>query len=281
MDVRLSLIATGLSLGIGLGASCASDDAENAEVTGVANDDDDTATSGDETASNTSNSSASTTSVTTSTSGGTSGTSTSTCGTSTSTSTSTTTTTEGSTTDDSSDCPPGTDTCPCDDGECQGSLVCFDDVCGEPKDCGVDLYEDNNTEAEAADLGNIGSSDSKEGTELTAVLAGADDVDWFFYTGNDEVLSFVNPGKELTTVGGLRMCKYAECLNGLFETDVTCPDGTSQATSEDGGRPGCCGDDSFEIDLNCEGVMGDDAEIYIRVDQAQQDCVQYTIDYHY
>lgn len=280
MSVRASLIAN-CFVAACLATACGADDAENAEVTGVANDDDDGASTGDE--SNSSNVSASTTSVTT---GQTSTTSTSTTdATSTSTTTTTTTTTTDPDTSSSetsdTDCPPGEDGCPCDAaGECDGSLVCLGEICGEAGECGVDLFEANNTERTASDLGDFGSADDKEGTELTAVLDGSDDVDWFFYDGTDGNLSFVDPARELNTVGGLRLCKYVECDNGLLETDVTCPEGTAMATSPEN-RPGCCGDDGFEIELNCEGVIGDDARVYMRVDQAQQECVQYTIDYHY
>lgn len=277
LGVRAYLIANCLVVAcVALG--CGGDDAENAEVTGVGNDDDDGGTTGDE--SNSSNASASTTSVTTSTSSST------TASTSTSTSTTTTTTTTTtdpvtSTTDDSeTGCPVGDEGCACNgDGECNGSLVCLGDICGEAGECGVDLFESNNTEENAADLGDIGDADDDGGT-LTAVLDGPEDVDWFFYDGSDDIVSSVDPTRTLTTVGGLRLCKYAECVNGLLETEVTCPEGTAMATSPDN-RPGCCGDDGFEVELNCQGVVSDDARVYLRVDQAQQECVQYTLDYHY
>ena len=178
----------------------------------------------------------------------------------------------------SSGCTPGTQGCECDEGACVGGLTCNDDVCVVDVNCGVDIYEDNNTEATAADLGTI-TDDDDDAVTITAVLEG-DEVDWFTYLGTDSILSSVNPARTLTTAGALRMCKYVECSNDLFATEVTCPEGTVSTESPEG-RPGCCGDDSFEIELGCSGVIDDEARVYIRFDQGLGDCTQYTLEYHY
>lgn len=178
----------------------------------------------------------------------------------------------------SSGCTPGTQGCPCDGGSCDGDLMCTNDVCVLDVNCGVDIYEDNNTEATAADLGMI-TDDDGDAVTITAVLEG-NEVDWFRYEGTDSFGSSVNPARNLITAGALRMCKFAECTNDLFATDVTCPEGTV-ATQSPGGRPGCCGDDSFELELGCSGVIDDDATVYIRFDQGLADCTQYTLEYHY
>ncbi len=190
--------------------------------------------------------------------------------------------TEGPTTgpsDSSGGCEPGTFGCPCDGGDCNADLECVENVCESPITCGVDLFEPNNGENNPAELGTI-TDDDDDGMVITAVLEGGDDVDWFTYFGDDTLLSAVSPARDLTTVGALRLCKFAECEEGLFSTEVTCPEGTAQAMSPDG-VPGCCGDDSFEIDLNCLDTMNENATIYMRLDQGQSDCTQYTLDFHY
>lgn len=185
----------------------------------------------------------------------------------------------GDPTDDtSSGCMPGTQGCECDEGDCNDGLTCSGGVCVLDVDCGVDIYEDNNTEASAADLGTQ-TDDDDDAVTITAVLEG-DEVDWFTYLGDDTTFSTVNPGRDLTTAGALRMCKYAECVEGLFATEVTCPEGTVSAESPEG-RPGCCGDDTFEIDLNCLDVLDDDAQMWIRFDQGLGDCTQYTLEYKF
>jgi hypothetical protein len=48
------------------------------------------------------------------------------------------------------------------------------------------------------------------------------------------------------------------------------------------GRPGCCGTDSFEVELDCGGILNDDdTRIWIRFDQGVGDCTPYTLEYHY
>lgn len=183
----------------------------------------------------------------------------------------------GDPTDPTGGCTPGTQGCDCDEGECAGGLMCANDVCVQDVECGIDIYEDNNTEADAADLGILGDGDDP--VTITGVLEG-DDVDWFTYLGEDNLLSSVGPARELTTAGALRMCKFAECGNDLFATEVTCPEGTAVAESPEG-RPGCCGDDSFEIELNCLDVIDDDAQVWIRFDQGLADCTQFTLEYQY
>ncbi len=182
-----------------------------------------------------------------------------------------------STGDPTAGCDPGTQGCACDGGECNDGLTCSDEVCVLDVNCGVDIYEPNNTEDAASDLGMI-TDDDGEAVTITGVLEG-DEVDWFTYLGEDEFLATVDPARMLTTAGALRMCKFVECETGLFGTDVACPEGTVSSMSP-GGRPGCCGDDSFEIDLGCEST-DDSARVYIRFDQGLGDCTQYTLEYHY
>ena len=188
---------------------------------------------------------------------------------------------EGTSTDTGSAdsaCPPGEDTCPCDEGMCDFGLMCIDDVCTTQGACADDPGEDNDTEATATDLGMIEDCDD-DGSMVTGVLDGNEDVDWFRYDGDDVALCNVNPARTISADGGLRLCKFAECADG--ETDVDCDEGTTQTNSPDG-RVGCCSDGSFDMpDVNCTGTIDDDATVFIRVDQAEAMCVAYTLSYHY
>lgn len=201
--------------------------------------------------------------------------------TSTSTSSSTTDATTTSGSDDSADssCPVGVQGCPCDEGSCSGELVCVEDMCEAPLQCPADAYEPNDSEETAVYLGEINDNDNN-GDSFSAVLSYGDE-DWFTYTGDDDAFYIVDPERELVADGDLRLCKFAECLNGLENTEITCPPGTSSATSP-AGRPGCCGSSGFKMGVfDCASTTEDSAYIYLRLDQGVQQCVQYTLNYHY
>ena len=179
---------------------------------------------------------------------------------------------------DDSACPPGEDGCACDDGECDFGLMCIEDVCTTQGACADDPNEDNDSEATATDLGMIEDCD-EDGSMVTGILDGDEDVDWFRYDGDDVSLCNVNPARTIAADAGLRLCKFAECVEG--ETELDCPKGTTQTNSPDG-RLGCCADASFELsDINCTGTLDDDAAVFLRVDQGQAQCVAYTLTYHY
>jgi hypothetical protein len=175
-------------------------------------------------------------------------------------------------------CPPGSDGCPCSAGICDGDLACIDDTCQVA--CDGDVFEPNDDEASAVDLGEINDNDGNGGV-LSASLHHAGDVDWYFYTGNDDITGNVDPARALVASGGLRLCKFLECDNGLAETEFECPPGTQYALSTMA-RPGCCANDGFGLeDLNCTGVIEDNATVVLRVDQPEPACVTYSISYHY
>lgn len=134
--------------------------------------------------------------------------------------------------------------------------------------------EPNDSEDTARDLGAINDCDSN-GAQIAFSLEPGD-VDWFRYEGSDDFGCVVDPTRTLTSTGDLRMCKFAECLDG--DVDVTCEDGSSPATSPNG-HPGCCHDRGFGMDIDCPGV-DDDAVITIRFDQ-HTGCTGYVLDYHY
>lgn len=139
-----------------------------------------------------------------------------------------------------------------------------------------DPAEPNESESSAYDLGGISDSDDA-GSSRTATLADLEDVDWYKFKGDDTTFNTVDPTREITTQGSLRLCKYVQCDGGNAE--VSCPGGTTPETSPDG-RSGCCGTSGFDIGLECPGV-DDNAWVYIRVDQPVPVCLEYTLAWHY
>lgn len=178
-------------------------------------------------------------------------------------------------------CTPGTEGCPCDADTCMGDLQCVDGTC-QGVQCDPDVFEANEDENNAYDLGDITDSDS-DGSVVSASVAPGD-VDWFRYHGEDVVTGNVDPARELVAAAPVRMCKFLECDNGLDTTEFECPKNAEYALSEMA-RPGCCITGSrggIELpDLNCTGVVGDDATVYIRVDNAESGCVSYSVSFHY
>ncbi|MBC8074139.1 MAG: hypothetical protein IAG13_37815 [Deltaproteobacteria bacterium] len=178
-------------------------------------------------------------------------------------------------------CAVGTPGCPCDVGSCASDLVCVDDVCEASEICAVDGYEPNDSEAEAYDLGILGDGD--DALSIVGTLDHADDEDWFTYAGEDNlgIGPGVAPGRELGANGGLRLCKFLECPSGIENTEVTCPAGSDLAQSS-AGRPGCCSDASIAMpDFNCSGGVDDSAQVYIRLDNAEAQCVDWSVSYEY
>jgi len=132
----------------------------------------------------------------------------------------------------------------------------------------------NNTEASATDLGTIDDCDGS-GESVSGIVAGVADTDWYKYNGDDTFGCVATPLRGLTSSDPVRLCKFMQCDGGT----PSCPGGTDAATSPDG-RPGCCGDAGFEMGIECDGT-DDDATIYVRVQTTTNDCVTYTLDYHY
>jgi hypothetical protein len=176
-------------------------------------------------------------------------------------------------------CPAGTEACPCDDDACDGDLLCVQDACEAPISCPADINAPNDSEENAAYLGQINDCNWNGGT-VEGVLSWGDE-DWFHYTGTDAFGCWVDPAREIVADADLRICKFFECLNGIENTEFTCPPGTSSATSP-AGRPGCCGSSGFKMGVyDCAGTSNDSAHVFIRIDQGAQQCVAYTFDYHY
>lgn len=195
---------------------------------------------------------------------------------------------ESSSTDETADtgsssggCLLGALDCPCGDGACDVGLECdSSDVCVVPGACEDDEWGDITSEDSAHFLGMI-DDDDENGDNVLGVLAGPDDVDWFRYDGEDSSFDSVDPFRTIAASAGVRFCKFAECENGLENTEFECGKGASATTSPDG-RPGCCADAVIHVpDANCSGTISDDMAIWVRVDQAEEACVQYAFDYHF
>lgn len=180
----------------------------------------------------------------------------------------------------SSGCPVTTLGCSCDGETCSDGLLCIDGVCEPPEACDVDLLEPNDEEAMPTLLGEI-SDDDDDGGSIFGTLDGPDDVDWYRYTGDDDILSNVDPARFVKSTGGVRLCKFAECEGGIEDTEFECPAETEAATSPSG-RPGCCAPAGIVLgDANCTGVLEDNMQVFMRVDQAQDACTAYELIYHY
>ncbi|MGH1341035.1 MAG: hypothetical protein ACRBN8_05760 [Nannocystales bacterium] len=192
---------------------------------------------------------------------------------------------EGSSTDEtgssSGGCTLGELDCGCDEGACADGLECdASDVCTAPGVCEDDEWGDISSEDNAHFLGSIDDDDDNGGSVM-GVLTGPDDVDWFRYDGEDSSFDSVDPFRTIAASAEVRFCKFAECADGLEDTEFACGEGAS-ATTSPGGRPGCCAEDVIHVpDANCSGTISDDMTVWIRVDQPDAACVQYAFDYHY
>ena len=177
-------------------------------------------------------------------------------------------------------CRPMQPGCACDQGLCEAGLRCVEDVCEMPEACEPDLLEPNDEENAPTLLGEI-SDDDDDGSSVFGTLEGAHDVDWFRYTGDDTLLANVNPARFAKASGSLRLCKFAECEGGIDVTAFDCPAETESATSP-AGRPGCCAPMGIALDdADCTDGIDDDMQVFLRVDQAGEQCVAFELVYHY
>lgn len=145
-----------------------------------------------------------------------------------------------------------------------------------------DSIEPNNTEKTAYQLPNITDEDGAGGL-LESILAGDQDKDWYWYKGTDVAFAYVDPTASLATEMSLRLCIFVRCRVGQTPP-VEC-NNSIDATSPDGGLPGCCntGKEPYVmIDLTCAGDGDDSADVYMRVDQGYPEkCVPYDLEYHF
>ncbi|MBI4957633.1 MAG: hypothetical protein HY908_36845 [Myxococcales bacterium] len=195
--------------------------------------------------------------------------------TTTSTSTSTTTTTTSTTTSTSTSTTTSTST--------------STGTGGVPNNCYDTGFEPNEGENTAFDLGDLTDCDGT-GSSLVGTIDGGNDLDWYFYVGDDTTGCSVDPSRNFGGGAGLRVCAFFECTDTGAALALSCPSDTTAATSPLG-RDGCCGAASwsfdpwgFSSDVGCTGTLDDRLQVYIRVDEPGADastCNDYTLDYHF
>jgi hypothetical protein len=139
-------------------------------------------------------------------------------------------------------------------GQCEGTPI-------------QDSYEHNDTKTTAVQLGE--SKDDMDwdddAKQFWASLFGQGDVDWFQYTAKDTFWGKIRPRADLVNVpegASYQVCLFMVCDNGEPIELKSCFAG-EESTSE-GGLPGCCGTDSAQLELNCEG-SSDDGTVFVRV----------------
>lgn len=193
-------------------------------------------------------------------------------------------TTTSPTSDDSTGpiCDPGQPNCVCDNGLCIDGYVCTGGACMPVFVCDGDVEAPGEAEALPTMLPDITDNDD-DFHQVTGVLSGAMDVDWYRFHGADKLGYVAEPTLEIVSMTtGMRVCQFLECDNGgVAQTNLTCPDGTKFAISGDL-RPGCCHTTGFQItDLDCN-TNDESVQIYLRFDKPDEDtCVNYEFKAHF
>lgn len=142
--------------------------------------------------------------------------------------------------------------------------------------CVDPLNEPNESENDATEVDDTNDCDGTH-TE-TGILTPGGDVDWYHFDGTDNLLSCTPNPKVSVNKNGVRVCVFAQCTSGT--TQVVCAQGTAQKSPAN--RDGCCATGgTAEITLACSGLGADDADVYIRVDQPGNACVDYQVTYSY
>jgi hypothetical protein len=160
---------------------------------------------------------------------------------------------------------------------CHDDLTCQD--CKQVSEACEDESgsEANETQLTAHGLGEITDADAS-GSFVCAVLDGADDVDWYTFKGNDAILNFVDPTREVISEQNHRICVYITCDNG--PPQIGCGGDETEDTAPMG-QPGCCGVGNVSPSLNCKGT-DDSATIWVKVENVDElACVPYELKYHF
>lgn len=138
--------------------------------------------------------------------------------------------------------------------------------------------EPHETQQAAYSLGQITDADSS-GSYVCGTIVGADDVDWYQYSGYDALFNQVDPTRTLVAESDAgRLCVYLQCDKG--GTTVVC-DAKDTPDTAPMGQQGCCGTGTVSPYLDCGG-LDDSATVWIRVDNPDGlACIPYRVDYHY
>lgn len=160
---------------------------------------------------------------------------------------------------------------------CHSDVVCrpCKEVTAACEDYGPEPHDNQET---AQNLGKISDADSAGGTAC-GTLRGANDIDWYTFSGDDAFGNYVDPFRSLVTQSGegARLCVYVQCANE--PTSLDCKGSTASVAPL--GQKGCCDADVVAPSLNCDG-LDDSAKVWIRVDNpAMLACIPYQLDYHF
>jgi hypothetical protein len=165
----------------------------------------------------------------------------------------------------------------CSEGFCHGDTVCrhCQEVSEDCEDIGSEPHENQEN---AQNLGQINDADAS-GSFVCGTLKGANDVDWYTYSGKDALGNQVDPSRSMfAQIGVGRVCVYMQC-NGGNATSVGC--NGAQSDTAPLGQKGCCALEFVKPSLNCDG-LDDSARVWIRVDNPQAlACVPYELAYHF
>lgn len=164
-----------------------------------------------------------------------------------------------------------------------GAQFCHDDTsCRDCKQVSAACEDEsgselNETQLTAHSLGTISDADAS-GSFVCAVLDGAEDVDWYTFNGNDVLLNYVDPTREVLSDFNHRICVYITCDNG--QPSIGCG-GDETKDVAPMGQPGCCGVGHVSPSLDCQGT-DDSATIWVKVENVDGlACVPYELTYHF
>lgn len=144
----------------------------------------------------------------------------------------------------------------------------------------ADPHESNDAEDESDELPEFADQCDMD-SSTSGVLSGDADIDWLSYRGGtNDLICSNDPTVEVVASGSVRFCQFVDCIEGE-PTTGQCPNGTTADTSDDGGRPGCCGEGenvAFTMSVGCSS----DAEVFMRIDEGEADvCTTYSVSYHF
>lgn len=156
------------------------------------------------------------------------------------------------------------------EGGSSSSGISIDPTC-------VDMgREPNDKEADAISLGTISDCDG-DGSSVSGIMIGDEDLEWFKFGGNDKFGCTVNPSVSISADSGYHFCMFVSCGS----PSASCPGGTESAKSPSG-KPGCCATNTkgFEMKIGCSGV-NDDSTILLRLSRKTDACIEWKMSYHY
>lgn len=153
-------------------------------------------------------------------------------------------------------------------------------------ECVQTEMEPNNPVAMAISQAEIQCGQGKPGGQIMGVLDGDQDIDWFKYHGDYDspTCGGSNPTHvySLTADSAARLCVFADCDMGDGNATVMCSVGQTVMDPMVPGGFGCCGNDDFTFEFNCDGSDDESSQVYMRLDGAKaESCTHYTVTFDY